>query len=51
MGTDALAVLISIFIIKRVAGSKEPWTKHETGMVIGGSLAAAAGMALTRSWG
>lgn len=51
MGTDALAVVISIFIIKRVSGSKAPWTLKETGMVIGGSLAAFAGMRLTQSWG
>lgn len=51
MCTDALAVVISIFIIKRVSGSKEPWTWSETGMVIGGSLAAAVGMTLTRAWG
>lgn len=49
--TDALAVIISIFIIKRVSGAKKPWTAAETGMVVGGSLAAVVGMWLTRSWG
>lgn len=53
MGTDALAVIISIFVVQRIASpEKRPrfgW--QEVGMVIGGSLAAWAGMTLTRSWG
>lgn len=50
MMTDAFAVLISVVIVKRITGTKEPWTIYETGMVIGGSLAAAAGIGLTRAW-
>lgn len=49
--TDALSVAISIFIVKRVSGNREPWTLEQTGMVIGGSLAAMVGMTLTRAWG
>ena len=51
MVTDGLAVIISIFIIKRVSGTKEPWIVKETGMVIGGSMAALVGMSLTQTWG
>jgi hypothetical protein len=51
MITDGLAVAISIFIIKKVSGAEVKWTKRETGMVIGGSLAAAIGISLTRAWG
>lgn len=51
MITDGLAVVITIFIVKRLAGAKEPWTAEQTGMVIGGSLAAWAGITLTRAWG
>lgn len=53
MGTDALAVIISIFVVQRLANPEKlarfGW--QEAGMVIGGSLAACAGMWLTRSWG
>ena len=48
MGTDALAVLLSYFIIKRVAKAENYWTL--AGMVIGGSLAAYVGMYLTKEW-
>lgn len=51
MITDGLAVVITIFIVKRLSGAKTPWTTEQTGMVIGGSLAAWAGITLTRAWG
>lgn len=53
MGTDALAVIISIFVVQRLANPdvKVRWGWQESGMVIGGSLAAWVGMTLTRSWG
>lgn len=51
MVTDALAVIISVVIVRRIAGVSQPWTWSETGMVIGGSLAAASGMWMTRNWG
>ena len=51
--TDALAVVISILIVQRIANPEKPvrWTMEQWGMVVGGSLAAMVGIALTRSWG
>lgn len=53
MVTDGLAVAISIFIVQRVSSPEKPvrWGWQESGMVIGGSLAAVAGLHLTRTWG
>lgn len=51
--TDACAVVISIFVVQRLANPERPvrWGWQESGMVVGGSCAAWAGMTLTRAWG
>jgi hypothetical protein len=53
MVTDGLAVIITIFVVQRVSNPDKPvrWGWQESGMVIGGSLAAWAGLTLTRTWG
>ena len=53
MVTDGLAVVISILIVQRISNPEKPvrWGWQENGMVVGGSLAALAGLHLTRSWG
>ena len=52
MVTDGLAVVISILIVQRIANPEKPvrWGWQENGMVVGGSLAALAGLYLTRTW-
>ena len=48
--SDALAVLIAFYIIKRIA-SKDNNTWWLVGQTAGGSLAGVVGTWLTRSWG
>jgi hypothetical protein len=48
MATDALAVLIGYFIVQKVAKA-EGWDTL-IGMMIGGTLAAWAGIAMTSMW-
>ena len=49
MVTDAAAAAMSFTIISRIAKDDSRWVL--TGMMTGGSLAAAAGMWWTRTWG
>lgn len=49
MATDALAAAFSYFIIRRVSHTDGPGVL--LGMMLGGSLAAAFGIWLTRTWG
>jgi hypothetical protein len=49
MLTDGLAVLLGVTIIRRV--SRTDSSLELAGMVVGGSLAAYVGIALTRAWG
>lgn len=48
-GTDALAVGISYFIIRKVSKAEDGWGL--VGMMIGGSMAGVLGIWLTRNWG
>ena len=49
MVSDALAVALSFFIVKKIVRTESRWTL--AGMMIGGALAAAVGMTLTEAWG
>lgn len=49
MITDALAVLVTFFIVRRVAQSEG--YDELAGMVLGGTLAAWFGIWITQSWG
>jgi hypothetical protein len=47
--TDAMAVALSVFIIRKVSKAENNWGL--AGQMIGGSVAGVLGMWLTRMWG
>lgn len=48
MLTDAVASAVSYFIIRKVSKTEDGWAL--VGMIVGGSLASALGIFLTKGW-
>lgn len=48
MITDATASALSYFVIRKVSKTEDGWAL--TGMIVGGSIASALGIILTKGW-